>query len=374
MKRLLKTSSVLLVSLLLIFQSCKKEGNKLELKGKVQNDTEGMIYLMTRKDGKFINLDSIQLAEGAFTFKTTCDLTELFYLKIQGFDNLYQVLAQPGTIEVTLNTTEPFDIVVKGSEAHALLEKYFALTESFEVKNDELKQLMIQSSITQDTILQDSINRVIEQNDIERLKQGIEFVTLNSSSPASTFITVKYLSYELEPSQMEQIIGTIPEEFHKMAYFVDLQKRYEVLKTVAIGQTAPVFSQADTTGAEVSLSDFKGKYVLIDFWASWCPYCREANPHLVKVFETYKDKEFVIIGISLDSKRENWIKAIYDDKLAGWYHLSDLKGWQNAVAELYGIKSIPQNVLIDPNGVIIGRNLKGGILDKKMEELFNAPA
>lgn len=374
MKRLLKTSSVLLVSLLLIFQSCKKEGNKLELKGKVLSDTEGMIYLMTRKDGKFINLDSIQLAEGAFTFKTNCDLTELFYLKIQGFDNLYQVLAQPGTVELTLNTEEPFDIVVKGSEAHALLEKYLTLTESFEVKNDELKQLLIQSSITQDTILQDSINKVIEQNDIERLKQGIEFVTTNSSSPASTFITLKYLSYELEPAQMEQIIGTVPEEFHNMAYFVDLQKRYEVLKTVAIGQTAPAFSQADTTGAEVSLSDFKGKYVLIDFWASWCPYCREANPHLAKVYETYKDKEFVIIGISLDSKRENWIKAIYDDKLAGWYHLSDLKGWQNAVAELYGIKSIPQNVLLDPNGVIIGRNLKGSILDKKMEELFNAPA
>jgi len=149
------------------------------------------------------------------------------------------------------------------------------------------------------------------------------------------------------------------------------QKYLNVLKTVAVGAVAPEFAEADTNGKMVSLSSFRGKYVLVDFWASWCGPCRAENPNVVKAYNNYKDKNFTILSVSLDrpGKRDAWVKAIKNDGLA-WNHISDLKFWDNDAAVLYGIKAIPQNLLLDPNGKIIAKDLFGDDLEKKLAELF----
>ena len=151
------------------------------------------------------------------------------------------------------------------------------------------------------------------------------------------------------------------------------QKYLNVLKTVAVGAVAPEFAEADTNGKMVSLSSFRGKYVLVDFWASWCGPCRAENPNVVKAYNNYKDKNFTILSVSLDrpGKRDAWVKAIKNDGLA-WNHISDLKFWDNDAAVLYGIKAIPQNLLLDPNGKIIARNLRGEDLQHKLNELLKA--
>jgi len=156
---------------------------------------------------------------------------------------------------------------------------------------------------------------------------------------------------------------------------VALKERIDIAKKTGIGNYAIDFTQNDTLGKPVSLSSFKGKYVLVDFWASWCGPCRRENPNVVKVFNKFKDKNFTILSVSLDQPtgREKWMKAIHDDGLT-WTHVSDLKYWDNAVAKQYAIRAIPQNFLIDPQGKIIAKNLRGEDLDLKLTEVFSKSA
>ena len=191
--------------------------------------------------------------------------------------------------------------------------------------------------------------------------------------------------YEVSLRALNEVIGHLPEDvpsLKKLYAKLDksLQQSEAGIKTkslldkfdaVSIGRPAPLFTAADTLGNPVKLSDYRGKYVLLDFWASWCGPCREENPNVVKAYQQYKDRNFDVLSVSLDQpgKRDAWIKAIHDDQLS-WTHVSDLKYWNNEVAQLYMVKSIPQNFLIDPKGKIIAANLRAEALSKTLEELI----
>jgi peroxiredoxin len=151
---------------------------------------------------------------------------------------------------------------------------------------------------------------------------------------------------------------------------VNLARLIEAGRTTSVGTMAPDFTENDVNNKPVKLSDYKGKYVLLDFWASWCGPCRAENPNVLKAYNKYKDKNFTVLGVSLDAKKEPWLAAIKADGLT-WTEISDLKGWNNMVAKQYTIRSIPQNFLIDPTGKIVGKNLRGDDLEEKLAALLN---
>ena len=193
-----------------------------------------------------------------------------------------------------------------------------------------------------------------------------QYAKENPSSVASGMF-VYLLQDKLPVEEIEKLYLALHDDVKGLDILSRLPERIAAKKSTVVGKPAPQFTMADAEGKPVTFSSFKGKYVLLDFWASWCVPCRKDNPHLVRAYQQYKDKNFVIISVSLDDKGDKWKEAIQKDGLP-WVHISDLSGMNNPVAKLYGVQPIPDNFLIDPAGNIIARGLHGEELEKKLNE------
>lgn len=181
----------------------------------------------------------------------------------------------------------------------------------------------------------------------------------------------RYAGGEIDPVKITPIFESLSATAKNSTEGKSFKARIESASKTTIGREAIDFTQNDTAGIPVKLSSFRGKYVLLDFWASWCMPCRQENPNVVKAYKKFYPKGFDVLSVSLDKEgdKAKWLKAIHDDSLT-WTHVSDLQFWSNAVAKTYGIMAVPQNFLIDPGGKIIAKNLRGEALEKKLLELF----
>lgn len=199
-----------------------------------------------------------------------------------------------------------------------------------------------------------------------------QYITQHPDSYISLLALTEFSGNDIDVSSVEPLYKSLSANVRNTAAGQEFAKAIDAARATSVGAMAPVFTQNDVNDQPVHLTDFRGKYVLIDFWASWCGPCRGENPNVVKAYNQYKDKNFTILGVSLDrpGQKDKWLAAIKADGLV-WTQVSDLKFWDNDVAKLYGIRSIPQNYLIDPSGKIIGKNLRGDELEKKLASLFN---
>lgn len=198
----------------------------------------------------------------------------------------------------------------------------------------------------------------------------LRFVETHPASPVSFDVFRQSTVYISNPEMVERMHAVLEPAFGTRPLFKEAAGRLNMVIKLAVGKPAINFTQTDDHGRSVSLSDTRGKFVLIDFWASWCGPCRAEYPHLKKAYAKFRDKNFEIIGISLDDKKTAWLDAIHSNGFE-WIQLSDLKGRENAVAKAYGVAAIPQNFLVDPQGNIVARNLRGTELEEKLAQLIH---
>jgi len=371
------------VLLFAVFQVHAQE--KFTIKGDVSKVSMPIakVYLSYYADGKS-TMDSSDVVDGKYSFSGSLGdpLMASLRAKYQEDPNaktiraisynrdIKQLFIENAKISVV--STDSFaNATIKGSKSHAEFVKWDNLMKPENQKGSELNKEYSELYKKKDQAGMDRIEAEFDKLTASKNVKNKQYLAENPSSPIAMFIFRQWAGYDINADEAEPIFLSLSEKLRSGPAGKEMAEKIEIAKKTDVGRMAMDFTQNDTLGNPVSLSSFKGKHVLIDFWASWCGPCRQENPNVVKAFNNYKDKGFTVLGVSLDqpNAKDKWMKAIHDDKLT-WTQVSDLKYWKNEVAVQYGIQAIPQNYLIDPQGKIIGKNLRGEALNKKLEEIF----
>lgn len=356
--------------LLLIFVtfSCGAPQEGFLIEGNIQGLDKGKLLLQRRIDGKFVTIDSCQAHEGAFTFSGKMEMPEMCFIFIADTLPYLRFFNENATISISSHIDSLSNPAVTGSASHQLLSDYNARMASYESQLQETYTRFRQATQEQDTARMNNYEARFDQIAEEQKAESLLFVGENTSSVVSAYLIWGTLAYDLEVEELEALSGKFSGELRKSIYLQQIDAYIKTLNKVAIGQPFTEIALNDTSGNVQRLSQLKGKLILIDFWASWCGPCRRENPRVVAMYNEFKGSDFEIFGVSLDEDRAKWIRAINDDGLT-WYHVSDLAGWDSEAGKLYGVRSIPHTVLIDKNGIIIARNLRGDELREKIRTL-----
>ncbi|RPD42263.1 TlpA disulfide reductase family protein [Chitinophaga barathri] len=318
------------LSLILLGLGLSASAQDFSITGTVKGVENGKVYLQRFSNKMFFTIDSAEIKDGKFRFSQKPALPELYGITLKPESSPYFIFLEDKPVTVALDSAA-----------------YYSKT-------------TVTGSPSQDLFTQYRQTRDVNVS---------EFIMQNPASLVSAYVLYRDFSYRLSADEIDANVKLLDPSLSETQYVKVLRGLTPVLRSADVGKKAPDFTLPGVNGETVKLSDHFGKYVLLDFWASWCGPCRRENPNLVKVYHQYKGKGFDIVAVSLDKQKDNWLKGIADDKLE-WTHASDLAFWNSAPAALYGIRAIPGNVLIGPDGTIIARNLRGEELREKLATLF----
>jgi len=358
---------IIVMAFAALYSCAKPEG--FVIKGQIKGKESGDIKLMKYADGKWVTEDSAKIEKGKFVLKGKTKLPELRLISMGPQTVVAQFFAENGSLTLSADADSLNKTEVKGSISN---DEFTILTKELMNISKETQGLQQKYTEAMQSGNEDGMKKA--QIDYEAMMGNQKvyaknFIREHPKSTVSPLVALMQFAQEMSAHDIDTLVAFLDTSVHASVYVTELKKVADKMRITDIGSVAPDFTLNTPEGTPLALSSLRGKIVLLDFWASWCAPCRKENPNVVAVYNKYKDKGFDILGVSLDREKEAWLKAIADDKLT-WHHVSDLKFWQSEAALKYGVQGIPFALLLDKDGKIIAKNLRGDELAKKLAELL----
>ena len=365
-------SIILGLSTIALLASCdNKEKIEKDISANIQNYNQPQVILEKLSEGKILAIDTSTVdPQGNFSFDGSVDEKSFYRLNFSNQGFVFFVSSPEENITVSLDAENYRDYTISGSEDAQILKSFNDGMLGFFNFQDSLNKAFApyQNHPNKDSIMEAFRNKY-QNSEIEKQQFITQFLDQNASSYASMAI-VEQLDKDGFTDYYIKVKDGLASKYTNNPTYAVFADRVEGFSRLAVGQPIPEIVLPTPTGSDMALSSLKGQYVLVDFWASWCKPCRMENPNIVAEYEKYKSQGFTVFGVSLDREKAAWTNAIAADNL-DWAHVSDLSFWNSAVVPQFGIEGIPFSILIDKEGKIIAKNLRGPALGRKLDEIFN---